>query len=148
MVSSPPLYQSLIPDSVHPPIPGESHRFYGNSHIKEVKLPENAHSDLTNEHGLESSNQELNIHEAAAAGKLRKVQELFADGDNTKSFLLANNAKTTTGLTPLHYAASRGHFDVVKWLVDSAGAIVDLEDITGETALLKMGKQKEIIVNI
>ncbi|PKC07429.1 ankyrin, partial [Rhizophagus irregularis] len=33
-------------------------------------------------------------------------------------------------------AASRGHYDIVKWLID-AGAIVDLEDQTGETALLK-----------
>jgi len=136
MVSLPLSSPSPIPDSVHPPIPGESHRFYGNSHFREVKLPENAHYYLTNENNnLESSNRVPNIHEAAAAGKLRKIQELFEDGDNTKSFLLANDAKTTTNLTPLHYAASRGHFDVVKWLVDFAGAIVDLEDFTGEVSM-------------
>ncbi|RHZ89079.1 hypothetical protein Glove_19g316 [Diversispora epigaea] len=33
-----------IPDPVNPSIPGESHRYYGNFHIKQVKFPSNNQS--------------------------------------------------------------------------------------------------------
>jgi len=82
-------------------------------------------------------NQELDIHEASAVGDLHRVQELFefhSEGRSEDLFLFANDMKTTTGLTPLHYAASKGHYEVVKWLVDTAGAVVDLEDFTGEVS--------------
>jgi hypothetical protein len=128
-----------IPDAVYPPIPGQRHKYYGNIHFKGVKLPEDAYANSTNESNNDSeSNQDIDIYEAAATGKLRKLQELLAldangdTSDTSRSFLLANTAKASTGFTPLHYAASRGHFEVVRWLVDVAGAIVDLEDITGE----------------
>jgi len=40
------------------------------------------------------------------------------------------------GKTPLHNAAWRGHADVVKWLVDPAGANIHAVDENGRTPLL------------
>ncbi|KAK9727773.1 hypothetical protein K7432_001592 [Basidiobolus ranarum] len=49
---------------------------------------------------------------------------------------IINTPSTFTGLTVLHYAASRGHLVLIEYLLD-AGAEVDFEDREGETALLK-----------
>ncbi|CAG8803830.1 8724_t:CDS:2, partial [Cetraspora pellucida] len=131
-----------IPDSVYPPIPGENHRYYGNIHKKQVML----HSTTNVRDFCDTSsfpryfdNDVMDIHEAAACGNIDRVKELLdprGAGETTSSFLLANEV-SSSGLTPLHYAASRGHTDIVQWLVTDAGAIIDLEDQTGETALLK-----------
>ncbi|CAG8706848.1 21822_t:CDS:2, partial [Gigaspora rosea] len=142
MVSSPPLTPTLhIPDSVHPPIPGESHRYYGNIHKNQVKLPSTAQTSHASRLDIDGSvENDLDIHEATAAGNMARVKELLdprGSGEATSAFLLANEASSSSGLTPLHYAASRGHLEIVKWLIIDAGAIVDLEDQTGETALLK-----------
>ncbi|RHZ63724.1 hypothetical protein Glove_328g26 [Diversispora epigaea] len=150
MVKSPVLTSMpsmRIPDSVNPPIPGESHRYYGNIHIKQVKLPSNNQSlrgTSTNSTKYSDANgsteSDLDIHKATSEGNMDRVKALLdprGSGETTSSFLLANEASSSSGLTPLHYAASRGHLEIVKWLIDAAGAIVDLEDQTGETALLK-----------
>ncbi|CAB4389334.1 unnamed protein product [Rhizophagus irregularis] len=148
MVSSPllaPMRIPEIPEVVIPPIAGEAHRYYGNIHLKQLKLPNNNNLRGTtttsyprySEDG--SIEGDLDIHDAAAAGNFTRVKELLApqgSGETSSAFLLANDFSPSSGLTPLHYAASRGHYDIVKWLID-AGAIVDLEDQTGETALLK-----------
>ncbi|CAI2184165.1 13535_t:CDS:2 [Funneliformis geosporum] len=135
-----------IPEAVNPPIPGESHRYYGNIHLKQLKLPSNSlnHSFQGTsypQYSVDGSIEgDIDIHEATAAGNFIRVKELLAphgSGEATSAFLLANEASPSSGLTPLHYAASRGHLEIVKWLIDEAGAIVDLEDQTGETALLK-----------
>ncbi|KAK9762295.1 hypothetical protein K7432_012118 [Basidiobolus ranarum] len=49
---------------------------------------------------------------------------------------IINTPSSSTGLTVLHYAASRGHVILIEYLLDS-GAEVDLTDREGETALLK-----------
>ncbi|CAG8443303.1 7218_t:CDS:2 [Diversispora eburnea] len=140
MVKSPVLTSSIpsmrIPDSVNPPIPGESHRYYGNIHIKQVKLPSNNQSlrgTSTNSTKYSDANGstegDLDIHDATAVGKMDRVKALLdprGSGETTSSFLLANEASSSSGLTPLHYAASRGHLEIVKWLIDAAGAITAL----------------------
>lgn len=146
MVKSPVLTSSIpsmrIPDAVHPPIPGESHRYYGNIHIKQVKLPSSnqalrgtSTNSIKYSDANDSTESGLDIHDATAAGKMERVKALLdprGSGETTSSFLLANEASSSSGLTPLHYAASRGHYEIVRWLIDAAGAIVDLEDQTGE----------------
>lgn len=149
MVSSPllaPMRIPEIPEVVIPPIAGEAHRYYGNIHLKQLKLPNNNNLRGTtttsyprySEDG--SIEGDLDIHDAAAAGNFTRVKELLApqgSGETSSAFLLANDFSPSSGLTPLHYAASRGHYDIVKWLID-AGAIVDLEDQTGEVRELDL----------
>src|SRR5581483_5501126 len=125
-----------IPEVVNPPIPGETHRYYGNIHQKQLRLPTSYNYNLRiatsyprySEDGSIEGDQD--IHDAAAAGNFTRVKELLAPRgvETTSAFLLANEASQSSGLTPLHYAASRGHLDSGKWLIDDAGAIVDLEE--------------------
>jgi hypothetical protein len=141
---SPVITSMRIPEVVYPPIPGEQHRYYGNIHLKQLKLPSNSFNHnirgttsyprYSEDGSIES---DLDIHEAAAAGNFTRVKELLApqgsvSGETTSAFLIANEFSPSSGLTPLHYAASRGHYEIVRWLIDEAGAIVDLEDQTGE----------------
>jgi len=65
------------------------------------------------------------LHGAAGAGDLAKVQKLIADGANV-------NAKDHWGRTPLHAAAAGGHGEVVEVLV-RCGARIDSEDPAGLT---------------
>ncbi|QRV72861.1 ankyrin repeats [Ceratobasidium sp. AG-Ba] len=77
------------------------------------------------------------IYNAAAAGSLLELQNLFAADTRIPAFALANDAAPRTGLTALHAAASRGRLAVVRWLVEECGAMTDLEDKEGETSLHK-----------
>ncbi|CAG8567763.1 11687_t:CDS:2, partial [Dentiscutata heterogama] len=126
-----------IPDSVYPPIPGENHRYYGNIHKKQVILHSAANvqvlGDTSSFPQFFDMDMDMDIYEAAATGNIDRVKELLdphGAGETTSSFLLANEVSPSSGLNPLHYAASRGHTDIVKWLVTEAGAIIDLEDQT------------------
>ncbi|KAL9936202.1 hypothetical protein V8E36_005044 [Tilletia maclaganii] len=75
-----------------------------------------------------------------STGPLAAVKEFFTTASSAAgmtAFALANEPHLTTGLVPLHYAAKEGRLDIVRWLVAEAGAMVDLEDREGETALHK-----------
>lgn len=76
---------------------------------------------------------------AASVVKSHAATELAAKGDLAllQQQLINNNhdsdaPQVTTGLRPLHYAASRGHLPVVVYLVEKAGATVDATDREGE----------------
>lgn len=80
------------------------------------------------------------VCQAAAAGDLDTVKQLFFPAETPDEpvpspFVLSNEADPATGLTPLHFAASRDHYEVVQWLVEKGGAIVDLEDRDGEVGI-------------
>jgi len=68
------------------------------------------------------------IHEAAAGGDLASVSRLLA-GDSSLV-----RAKTATRVTPLHYAAIRGHAEVARLLI-RAGAVLDARTDDGKTPL-------------
>ena len=82
------------------------------------------------------------IARAAADGDLARLDALVVRGANDglddageqhrSVFALANEPNPRTGLGPIHFAAQNGHEDVVKWLVEQAGALPDLEDADGE----------------
>ena len=92
------------------------------------------------------------LHEAAWDGKIDKVKSLFSKGANVNAgttvdyltvqrILRISNAldtaqiATLTGTTTaLHYAAQRGHMDVVDWLI-AKGADVDAINSAGDTPL-------------
>ncbi|KAH9179488.1 hypothetical protein EDB89DRAFT_1841289 [Lactarius sanguifluus] len=80
------------------------------------------------------------LYAAASSGDLPLLQGIIrnaSETSNVEPFSLVNDASSRTGLTALHASASRGYLDIVKWLVESCGAIPDLEDKEGETSLHK-----------
>ncbi|KZV69854.1 ankyrin [Peniophora sp. CONT] len=87
------------------------------------------------------------LYAGASSGDLEGFQKLVSDvakASECEPFALVNDATSRTGLTPLHAAASRGHLDIVKWLIEGCGAIPDLEDKEGETAVHKASLQGHI----
>ncbi|KAG0027111.1 hypothetical protein BGZ82_009147 [Podila clonocystis] len=172
-----------IPDFVHPPVPGESHDLYGDSHLDSIKLPapslisSSTNNYITNNSALFSdplsvdSNSSTNspnpqqilnrptivresvrehasaavivdaeqssdaiswskLVEACTLGHADVVQEIIAISPALKDSI--DNVSSATGMNPLHFAAARGHSDVVRILVDQAGAGVDMQDREGE----------------
>ncbi|KAI8372286.1 ankyrin repeat-containing domain protein, partial [Choanephora cucurbitarum] len=73
----------------------------------------------------------FSIHTSVANGQLYLVQRLIAEGCDP------NMPHTTTGLRPIHFAASRGHLELVKYLVHTSSCEIDAVDKEEETALLK-----------
>lgn len=97
------------------------------------------------------------ITDACITGDLYRLQALLNGGDGSDEapsvFTLANRTLTSSGLTPLHLAAGRGHVEVssivlsvprmpahlsdsqvVEWLAEKAGAMMELEDAEGEVS--------------
>ena len=72
--------------------------------------------------------EEGRLFSAAASGYLAEVKRLVLDCG------LDPNIKDNTGNAPLHYAALRGHLDVVKLLLER-GADPNIKDNTGKTPL-------------
>lgn len=73
----------------------------------------------------------------ATTGPLASLKTFFQhasseEGGDHSAFALANEPSPASGLVPLHYAAKEGRSDIVKWLVEEAGALAELEDREGE----------------
>ncbi|KAF9199998.1 hypothetical protein BGZ49_009807 [Haplosporangium sp. Z 27] len=167
-----------IPEFVHPPVPGESHDFYGDTHLSSIKLPASAaiHSPTTstqsrpsqfldplanievlNSHSSNSHRNNRNPYESELSagtnlvegaeqteddilwaklvegcinGQTDLVQEILTQSPKLQDSV--DNISSATGMNPLHFAASRGHVDIVRILVDQAGAGVDIQDREGE----------------
>ncbi|CAJ0911146.1 21410_t:CDS:10 [Entrophospora sp. SA101] len=120
--------------------------------LEKFRLPPNSmniNNSTFRQSEFSKDTTDMDIYEATAAGNLDKVKELLAPKDSggiVTAFHRANIPNLSSGLTPLHYAASRGHLEIVEWLIEYAGAIVDLEDQTGENALLKASYNGHISV--
>lgn len=75
------------------------------------------------------------VIECCDDGDLFKLQSLYAaarsDDDGTS---ISNLALTKTGLTALHLTAGRGHVEMIKWLVESGRANVEVEDCEREVS--------------
>lgn len=80
-----------------------------------------------------------NLHRSVASGQLTLVQRLIANGCDP------NLPDVTTGLRPIHFAASRGHADLVKYLVETSKCQVDATDKEGEVRFTYMLFDKSII---
>ncbi|GAA5942329.1 uncharacterized protein JCM15063_002972 [Sporobolomyces koalae] len=77
------------------------------------------------------------VAQACRSGDLAKLQLLCAQHNRTDATPLENAINPSSGLAPIHHAASRGHLDVLQWLVQERDATVDTPDRHGETALHK-----------
>ncbi|KAF7727259.1 hypothetical protein EC973_007872 [Apophysomyces ossiformis] len=126
-----------------PPIPGETHKYYGYTHNNFIKLPQAIPSPpskvaiaQTKNKGQQKKQQQQNtLHSVASAGDLILIKQiLILLPDPLKA---VNDPHPSTGLTPMHFAASRGHVDIVRCLVEEYDVSVDARDKEGETALLK-----------
>lgn len=114
-----------------PPVPGQRHEFYGNAHNNHIKLPV-AIPHTTIQKTVSSNNT---LHSIATSGNLALLKNILPFLPTPQAAV--NEPHPATGLTPLHFASSRGHFNIVKYLVDDYSALVDAKDREGETALLK-----------
>lgn len=65
---------------------------------------------------------------ACSAGRLGVVKRLVAAGAQL-------DAVTSSGTTCLHYAASKGHADVVAFLLEQADRLIRVQDKRGDTPL-------------
>jgi len=87
---------------------------------------------------------EKQIHHAAYEGDLKKVKEII-DRDPNQI-----NVQDVQGFTPLHLASSKGHIEIVEFLLNH-GADTELEIFNGETPLMvaaryaRNGQQYETI---
>lgn len=86
----------------------------------------------------------MRLSQLCSQGPLSSLKSFFAsttlpapEGSGVSAFTLANEPNPASGLAPIHYAVRDGKVDVLKWLVKEAGALVEMEDREGETALHK-----------
>jgi hypothetical protein len=118
---------SRIPDFVHPPVPGETHPFYGDDHNRHVRLPS---LQTDPEPTPEQLAAQARLFTAAECGAVRIVREILTGPE----YIDVNAPSPQSTMTPLQYAASRGHLEVVQMLADQFGAFVDIEDREGEVS--------------
>ncbi|KAF9924697.1 hypothetical protein FBU30_005390 [Linnemannia zychae] len=93
---------------------------------------------VTGEEHLEDSSEDVawtKLVDGCINGQVEQVRDIILRLPRLKDSI--DNVSSATGMNPLHFAASRGHDDVVRVLIDQAGAGVDIQDREGETALLK-----------
>jgi hypothetical protein len=69
-----------------------------------------------------------NIWVAAADGKQEEVEKLISSGQYTP------NSADPNGFTPIHAAASYGHLDLLRYLLNNGGN-ADIQDSDGDTPL-------------
>ncbi|GAA6005701.1 hypothetical protein JCM10207_005300 [Rhodosporidiobolus poonsookiae] len=106
-----------------------------SSHLAARPSPVRSASTASSVKGYDPTVRRNLIATAASNGDLERLKSLMKGEDGTADFSLANETSPHTGLAPLHYAVR--HADVVQWLIEQAGAMAELEDADGETALHK-----------
>lgn len=116
------------PNFVTPPILSEPHAWYGSEHQQPLHsiLSRQCESLLASNDTINHSHiTDINIFDAAMSGDLQSLIILL----ETQA---PDSIQASTGLSPLHFASSRGHIEIVKHLLDIAGASVDIMDKEGE----------------
>ncbi|KAI7854340.1 hypothetical protein BDC45DRAFT_135298 [Circinella umbellata] len=143
-----------------PPVPGETHKYYGSSHNNFIKLPhlttkieqiqqapqvsskaapilqsskQQQKRPIASSTLVKEVEQHRTLHSLAASGNLPVFKRLLVHlPDPLKA---VNDPHPSTGLTPIHFAASRGHVDIVRCLVEDYHVSVDSRDKEGEVKI-------------
>ncbi|KAI8584460.1 hypothetical protein K450DRAFT_216522 [Umbelopsis ramanniana AG] len=116
-------------DFIHPPIPGQVHQYYGSIHNTQLLLPaitDHTSPKVSPKPKPKPKRESTSLYTAASNGNLQKLKELLNENNNV------NQDQPITGLTLLHFAASRGHLEVTRSLCEEYGALTDIEDREGE----------------
>ncbi|CAO3628540.1 unnamed protein product [Mucor fragilis] len=131
-------------DFCTPAVPGEVHKYYGYSHNKFLKLPHiNPVHTVTNapasnaaaKRSPSKSKEHKTLRSVALSGNLALLRQFLQMVPD--QLQAVNDPHPATGLTCLHFAASRGHLKIIQCLVEEYAVRVDSTDNEGETALLK-----------
>jgi hypothetical protein len=122
---------TTVLDFCTPAVPGETHKYYGYSHNKYIKLPQLANLPPPPIVKQQNKSNELKtLRSVALSGNLallRQFLQLVPD-----PFKAVNDPHPATGLTCLHFAATRGHLKIVQCLVEEYAVRVDSVDKEGE----------------
>ncbi|KAG1121308.1 hypothetical protein G6F42_012552 [Rhizopus arrhizus] len=133
-----------VVDFCTPAVPGEVHKYYGYSHNKFLKLPHiNPVHTVTNapapnastKRSPSKSKEHKTLRSVALSGNLALLRQFLQMVPD--QLQAVNDPHPATGLTCLHFAASRGHLKIIQCLVEEYAVRVDSTDKEGETALLK-----------
>ena len=131
---------TLIKNNADPNIQDDKHSTalywavrYGHVKTVDILLRANASPNITRTEGLVAP-----LIAASAYGYNDIVERLLAD-PNVRNKI--NTIKGLGGKTPLHYAAREGNIDVLNTLLKN-GALLNVEDIQGNTPLLSAAQRK------
>jgi ankyrin repeat protein len=127
---------STIVDFCTPAVPGEIHKYYGYSHNKYIKLPNisptipSTKTVSAKKANVNKSKEHKTLRSVALSGNLALLRQfLQMVPDQLKA---VNDPHPSTGLTCLHFAASRGHLKIIQCLVEEYAVRVDSTDKEGE----------------
>jgi ankyrin repeat protein len=130
---------STIVDFCTPAVPGEMHKYYGYSHNKYIKLPHISPTIPSNKAvaakkaNVNKSKEHKTLRSVALSGNLALLRQfLQMVPDQLKA---VNDPHPATGLTCLHFAASRGHLKIIQCLVEEYAVRVDSTDKEGEVCI-------------
>jgi hypothetical protein len=101
-----------------------------------AREPTSGATPVVNQDSIEGSSDDIlwaRLVENCINGQADFVQEILTLSPQLKESI--DNVSTATGMNPLHFAASRGHEEIVRILIDQAGAGVDAPDREGEVRI-------------
>jgi ankyrin repeat protein len=127
---------AAVLDFCTPAVPGETHKYYGYSHNKYIKLPHISAIPVTIPNNVKQnkSKEHKTLRSVALSGNLALLRQfLQMVPDQLKA---VNDPHPATGLTCLHFAASRGHLKIIQCLVEEYAVRVDSTDNEGEVCYL------------
>ncbi|TPX58554.1 hypothetical protein SpCBS45565_g07976 [Spizellomyces sp. 'palustris'] len=147
-----------LPALVGPCLPHRVHPIYGSFHFPQCDgiLPTLQSTSTVSSSAAQSATHtesfqetaERELVEAVMSGDVSRVSDLLKTQgkqnldnqgqDSSNEFSFGRGVSNATGLGLVHYAASRGHLEVLQLLVERTSLVdVDVKDREGETPLLK-----------
>ena len=135
---------ATVIDFCTPAVPGEVHKYYGDSHNKFLKLPHIPPASQTPKKVANKKSELKTLRSVALYGDLRLLRHfLEMVPDKIKA---VNEPHPATGLTCLHFAASQGHLKFIQCLVEEYAVRVDSTDKEGEVNKAMNVKNEALLI--